>query len=83
MPYMSIQQQAKYVDSVTRGNVQNPLFLEGLMDEISSLTDKELILNTNATGIGNLAYIALHASIAEVRAKASQVLARYKLLMTR
>ena len=61
----SIDEQAAYADAVCRREVNNDAFLEDQLgdhspDQLANLRPQDLPFNT--TGVGNLAYLALHAT---------------------
>lgn len=64
IPLLPVEKQAEYADEVCVKNVNNHAFL---MKQIP--LDENMIAQAvnNTTGIGNVAYIALHAPIPQVR----------------
>ena len=54
----SIEDQAAFADAVCRGAANDDAFLE---DQLRP-HDQDQVLPINTTGVGNMAYLALHAS---------------------
>lgn len=68
MPFKTLEEQAEYVDVVTKEIVDSGK-TEILTPHIRPVPpeDMSVLDETNTTGIGNLAYIALHAPEKEAR----------------
>ncbi len=74
---MDIVQQAEYADVVTYNNANNIYFLNDVVKQAQNVTPDDYP-KINATGIGNMAYLALYAPIPHVRQVAIQFLNKYK-----
>jgi len=78
--YFSIKEQAEYADIVTTRNVNDPQFL---LNQFPNHPKTELILKrmmndkTNATSIGNTAYIVLYCHDARCKEIAHNMLDEY------
>lgn len=73
-----LDKQAKYADKVCVVNIHNDRFVSGQMEELNP-DDQNIYWDLNATAIGNMAFISLHANNPKYRAKAQLILANYSL----
>lgn len=71
--YLPVHLQEKYADSVTRKNCSNEKWLE---DQFKDLIPQDFN-KLNATSVGNLAYISIHAPTQELRNKVGHYLQEY------
>ncbi len=74
--------QAEYADAVCRANVHEKWVWEDLEVELRRPVNERLTEMTcwNATSVGNLAYIALHAPNSNAQTNARKLLKEYRLL---
>lgn len=76
IPYYSRKRQAKYADGVCREMVKESP--EMLWQQVPDDAEPNSLHTTNTTGIGNLAYVALHAPQPEIRLRAEKQLLFYR-----
>jgi len=56
---LTIEEQANYSDAITRRYALNEHFIDAMSISLSR-SDEEFAKNANTTGIGNLAFVAIH-----------------------
>lgn len=75
--FFSLKEQAMYADQICVENALNEDFLRKCLADFDP-HDQEQYARFNATSIGNAAYLALHAPLAEVRKQALSVIHGYQ-----
>jgi hypothetical protein len=69
----TVEEQSRYADLVCRSNVNEPW----LHEQISEM-DPGMFCVLNTTSVGNVAYVALHASDANIRRRCVEILDEYR-----
>ena len=69
--------QSRYADNVCKETVNEKGFVKKQLDGIINLNDVKLFEQFNATTVGNLAYLTIHAP-KKYRGKAEKLLVNYK-----
>jgi hypothetical protein len=71
--HKTVEEQSLYADLVCRSNVNEPW----LHEQISEM-DPGMFCVWNTTSVGNVAYVALHASNASIRRRCVEILDEYR-----
>ncbi len=71
--HKTVEEQSLYADIVCRSNVNEPW----LHEQISEM-DPGMFCVWNTTSVGNVAYVALHASNASIRRRCVEILDEYR-----
>jgi len=70
---MALEEQAEYVDAITCRYARNPHFRKQQLDHEKTVTPQQLAVaiarGSNTTGIGNMAFMAMHNGVDSEEAK--------------